>query len=148
MVRFQPAPVPRASVTVSGRFQLAVWSVPSSVSVIETDEPLVIDMEPAPLTVAVAVTVPATAAAASASAAVTAATRNAIRCFMDGMLGAGRRDLGAPRYGSGWGAAEATLVHSFEVPRCVRSRSRACASLTRRRDAHATVTPTTPAITR
>src|SRR3954447_128870 len=82
IVRFQPAPVPRASATPSSGAYDAVWSVPSSVSEID-GLPGRFRLIPAvPATFAVAVSVPARAAVVATRATAATARVMMMRCLM------------------------------------------------------------------
>src|SRR3954462_3820118 len=82
IVRFQPAPVPRASTMPRSGAYDAVWSVPSSVLVIVGFEGRFRLMPAVPLTVAVAVSVLASAAVVPTRATTAVARVMMMRCLM------------------------------------------------------------------
>src|SRR3954447_7796880 len=82
MVRFQPAPEPRASTTPRSGAYEAVWSVPSRVLVIEGFEGRFRLTPAVPLTWAVAVSVPAKAAVVATRATAATAREMMMRCLM------------------------------------------------------------------
>src|SRR4051794_28190474 len=142
IVRFQPAPEPRASTTPSTGAYVTVWSEPSSVSVNDGFDGRDRLTPAVPETVAVAVSVPATAAAVATSAAAVIARRSKSLCRIRGSFLPRIGDVRLPRIGwrrtgpdppnEGAGTRKTPLSRAFLVKGASGQRSPSYSGLTGR----------------